>query len=88
MKAIYFDGDNGLIVRKEEIPENLKIDNSFQTVFQTDINLDCSCIQIQSVSYTLNRCPRPCSQPVQFVNKDKSRDVMRFIYLLTVNVCG
>jgi elongation factor G len=23
MKAIYFDGDNGLIVRKEEIPENL-----------------------------------------------------------------
>jgi elongation factor G len=24
MKAIYFDGDSGLIVRKEEIPENLK----------------------------------------------------------------
>jgi hypothetical protein len=64
MKAIYFDGDNGLIVRKVEIPENLKIDNSFQTVFQTDINLDCSRIQIQSVPYTLNRCPRLCSQPV------------------------
>lgn len=24
MKAIYFEGDSGLVVRKEEIPENLK----------------------------------------------------------------
>jgi hypothetical protein len=59
-----------------------KINDSFKTVFKTDVNLYRSCVEIETITDSCNSFPRVGAKSIEFVDKNKAGNFVAFHLLV------